>query len=42
MLQTPADQHSVWVFTQASGIVPNQAADNTDEFEFLVEQDNDR
>ncbi len=26
----------------ASSIAPNQTADNTDELEFLVEQDNDR
>lgn len=41
MLQVPADQHAAQVFTEASSIVPNQTADSTDEFEFLVEQDND-
>lgn len=42
VVSMPAAQHAAWVFTQASSIVPNQTADNTDEFEFLVEQDNDR
>lgn len=37
-----ADQHAAPTFPQASSIVPNQTADNTDEFEFLVEQDNNR
>ena len=42
MLQIAADQHSAQVNTQASSVVPNHTADNIDEFEFLVEQDNDR
>lgn len=37
-----ADQHAAPVFTLAPGIVRNQTADNTDESEFLAEQDNDR
>lgn len=40
-VELPADQYAVWVLTQAHSIVPNQTADNTDELEFLVEQDND-
>lgn len=37
-----ADQHAARVFTLAPGIVRNQTADNTDESEFLAEQDNGR
>lgn len=39
--QSP-DQHAARVFTLAPGIVRNQTADNTDESEFLAEQDNGR
>lgn len=37
MLSEAADQHSMQMFQEASGIVPNHTADSTDELVFPVE-----